>query len=254
MSKPAADGPKAARGMYEHQPRRRLGNHRDRRRWAVLGDVAITLITVIVIALVVKTFLIQAFFIPSGSMEPTLHGCSGCVADRVVVNKQTNVMGGVRRGDIVVFRDSDGWLRHFSSGAGQPSRAQAGLEFVGLAPSSGSGNLVKRVIGVGGDTVESREGKVYVNATQIDESYVFPGDRASDVNFKVTVPVGMLWVMGDHRSDSSDSRFHQQDPGKGFVPLSAVVGRAFLIIWPLDRAGPLDRPATFERVAVSARR
>jgi len=92
-----------------------------------------------------------------------------------------------------------------------------------------------------------------VNGTQLDEPYVFAGDHASDVNFTVTVPTGRLWVMGDHRSDSSDSRFHQQDPGKGFVPESAVVGRAFIIIWPLDRAGPLDRPATFEHVASAPR-
>ena len=174
--------------------------------------------------------------------------------DRVVVNKQTNHMGGVKRGDIVVFRDSDGWLRHFSSGVGQQSRPRTVLEFIGLAPATDAGNLVKRVIGVGGDTVEGRDGKVYVNGTQLDEPYVFPGDRASDVNFRVTVPVGTLWVMGDHRSDSSDSRFHQQDPGKGFVPLSAVVGRAFIIAWPLDRVGTLDRPTTFDQATAPARR
>jgi len=254
MSKPATDGPEAARGRHKDQPRSRRGKHRLRGRWAFLGDVAAMLITVIVMSLIVKTFLIQAYFIPSGSMEPTLHGCSGCEGDRVVVNKQTNHMGGVKRGDIVVFRDSDGWLRHFSSGAGQQTRWLTALEFVGLAPASGEGNLVKRVIGVGGDTVEGRDGKVYVNGTQLDEPYVYSGDRASDVNFRVTVPVGTLWVMGDHRSDSSDSRFHQQDPGKGFVPLSAVVGRAFIIAWPLDRAGTLDRPATFDQAALTARR
>jgi len=253
MSKPAPDGPMAARGVHKRRPRRHRGTHRLPGRWAFLGDLAVTLVTVIVMSLIVKTFLIQAFLIPSGSMEPTLHGCSGCVDDRVIVNKQTNLMGGVKRGDVVVFRDSDGWLRHFSSGAGQQTGWLAALEFIGLAPASGEGNLVKRVIGVGGDTVEGRGGKVYVNGTQLDEPYVFPGDRASDVNFRVTVPVGTLWVMGDHRSDSSDSRFHQQDPGKGFVPLSAVVGRAVIIIWPLDRVGTLERPTTFDKTAVSGR-
>ena len=252
MSKPAAEGPEAARGIHRLRPRPHHGAHRLRGRWALLGDVAAMLVTVIVMSLVVKTFLIQAFLIPSGSMEPTLHGCSGCVDDRVVVNKQTSHMGGVKRGDIVVFRDTDGWLRHFSSGVGQQSRPRTVLEFIGFAPATDAANLVKRVIGVGGDTVEGRDGMVYVNGTQLDEPYVFPGDRASDVSFRVTVPVGTLWVMGDHRSDSSDSRFHQQDPGKGFVPLSAVVGRAFIIVWPLDRVGTLDRPTTFDQAAVSA--
>jgi signal peptidase I len=252
MSKPAADQPRATRGIHNLRPRRHRGTHRLRGRWAFLGDVAAMLVTVIVMSLIVKTFLIQAFLIPSGSMEPTLHGCAGCVDDRVVVNKQTNRMGGVKRGDIVVFRDTDGWLRHFSSGVAKQSRPLTALEFIGLAPATDEGNLVKRVIGVGGDTVEGRDGKVYVNGTQLDEPYVFPGDRSSDVNFKVTVPVGTLWVMGDHRSDSSDSRFHQQDPGKGFVPLSAVVGRAFIIVWPLNRVGTLDQPTTFDQAAVSA--
>ena len=254
MSKPAADGPRAARGIHKRGLRRHRATHRLRGRWAILGDVAAMLVIAIVMSLIVKTFLIQAFLIPSGSMEPTLHGCTACVDDRVVVNKQTNLMGGVKRGDIVVFRDSDGWLRHSSSGARQQSRPRTVLEFIGLAPATDAGNLVKRVVGVGGDTVEGREGKVYVNETQLDEPYVFPGDRASDVNFRVTVPVGTLWVMGDHRSDSSDSRFHQQDPGKGFVPLSAVVGRAFIIVWPLDRVGTLDRPTTFDQATATARR
>lgn len=253
MSKPAADGPKAARGRHKHQLRRARGKHRIRGRWAFLGDIAAMLVTIIVMSLVVKTFLIQAFLIPSGSMEPTLHGCAGCVDDRVIVNKQTNLMGGVKRGDVVVFRDTDGWLRHFSSVVGKQSRPLTALEFIGLAPATDEGNLVKRVIGVGGDTVEGRDGKVYVNGTLLHEPYVFPGDRATDVNFKVTVPVGTLWVMGDHRSDSSDSRFHQQDPGKGFVPLSAVVGRAFIIVWPFDRFGTLGRPTTFDQAAVSVR-
>ena len=127
MSSSAADGPEAAHGRHNHHLRHQRGKHRIRSRWPFLGDVATMLTTVTVMSLIVKTFLIQAFFIPSGSMEPTLHGCTGCVADRVVVNKQTKHMGGVKRGDIVVFRDSDGWLRHFSSGAGQQSRAQTDL-------------------------------------------------------------------------------------------------------------------------------
>jgi signal peptidase I len=197
------------------------------------------LVAISIVSLLVKTLLVQAFLIPTGSMEPTLHGCGDCLNDRVLVNKQFSRTGGLHRGDIVVFRDSGGWLAHPFMTSAKESPAQEALSFIGLAPSSGRGNLVKRVIGVGGDTVEGRDGSLFVNGTQLDEPYVFPGDHPVDTNFKVTVPGGRLWVMGDHRSDSSDSRSHLQDPGKGFVPVNDVVGQAFAIIWPLDRAGKL---------------
>lgn len=200
-----------------------------------------TLVAAILVSLFVKTLLIQAFVIPSGSMEPTLHGCPGCVDDRVLVSKLTTRLGGVHRGDIVVFRDSSGWLPHTSSTSG--SELQDGvhdaLAMIGLAASSNEGDLIKRVMGVGGDTVEGRDGNVYVNGRQVKEPYVFPGDSPSETNFRVTVPAGKLWVMGDHRGESADSRFHVHDPGKGFVPTADVVGRAFVIVWPLGRVGSL---------------
>lgn len=216
------------------------------RAWSLLREVAGILVASILVSLFVKTLLIQAFFVPSGSMEPTLHGCEGCFNDRVLVNKQTSLMGGIHRGDVVVFHDSDGWLPPAVT-AGDQGGFHGALVFIGLAPSSAEGNLVKRVIGVGGDTVEGRGGKVYLNGTQLIEPYVFPGNHPSDIPFKVSVPPGKLWVMGDHRSESADSRFHQDDPGKGFVPVSEVVGRAFAIAWPLDRAATLNRPSTFDR-------
>jgi signal peptidase I len=220
----------------------------DRRRpWSLVREVAGIIVAAILLSLLVKTFLLQAFFIPSGSMEPTLHGCEGCLGDRVLVNKLTQRMGGVQRGDIVVFRDSAGWLAAGTAKTPKQSRLVDALTFIGLVPSSSESDLVKRVIGVGGDTVEGRGGKVYVNATQLDESYVFPGDSPSETDFKVTVPANTIWVMGDHRSESGDSRFHQQGPGKGFVPLTDVVGRAFVIVWPLDRAASLNRPPTFDK-------
>jgi signal peptidase I len=208
--------------------------------WSFVREAVAILLIISVASLIIKTFLVQAFLIPSESMEPTLHGCTGCLDDRVIVNKQFSHMGGLHRGDIVVFRDSQGWLSHPFLASVRDSRAQEALAFIGLAPSSGVGNLVKRVIGVGGDTVEGRDGLVFVNGKKLAEPYVFPGDHPAEQNFLVTVPAGKLWVMGDHRSASSDSRFHLQDPGKGFVPVKDVVGTAFAIVWPLDRIGHLD--------------
>lgn len=254
MSHPAGNGPRSARRRLRRQPRQGPGTPPARRRWAFLLEAAGVVVSAILVSLLIKTLLVQMFFVPSESMEPTLQGCKGCVNDRVLVNKQTSHMGGVHRGDIVVFRDSDGWLPPASSTSGLQSRVHDALAFLGLAPSNSDGKIVKRVIGVGGDTVEGRGGKVYVNGTQLAEPYVFAGNRPSETNFLVTVPADRLWVMGDHRSDSSDSRFHQQDPGKGFVPVNDVVGRAFAIVWPLDRAGPLGRPATFDQPAATAGR
>jgi signal peptidase I len=219
----------------------------------MLREIAGILVASILVSLFIKTFVVQAFFVPSGSMEPTLHGCTGCLNDRLLVNKQTSRMGGVHRGDIVVFRDPGGWLPQSSSASGGQGGVHQALVFIGLAPTSNENNLVKRVIGVGGDTVEGRNGKVYVNGSELNEPYVFPGDSPSPTDFRVTVPAGSLWVMGDHRSDSSDSRAHRADAGKGFIPIGDVVGRAFVIVWPLGRASGLDLPATFERWADDGR-
>jgi signal peptidase I len=214
-------------------------------------EVVGILVTAVVLSLLVKTILVQPFFIPSGSMELTLHGCAGCTGDRVLVNKLTNQMGGVHRGDVVVFRDSAGWLANPVSTSTLQSHVHDALALIGLAPAISKSDLVKRVIGVGGDTVEGRDGKVSVNGTKLDELYIFAGNCPTQINFRVTVPAGKLWVMGDHRSESADSRFHRRDAGNGFVPLADVVGRAFVIVWPLDRVSSLDRPATFDHLDVT---
>ena len=246
----AADG-ESDQGDGGPSPARR--QTQAQRRWSLLKETASILIGAILVSLVVKTFLLQAFFIPSGSMEPTLHGCDTCLGDRVLVNKLTDHMGGVHRGDIVVFRDSNGWIPAISPARGLGGQIQDVLAVIGLAPTTGEGDLVKRVIGVGGDTVEARDKKIYVNGTQLDEPYLLPGDSPSDVSFRVTVPAGKLWVMGDHRSESADSRFHVTDPGNGFVPMTDVVGRVFVIVWPLDRIGALNRPTAFDKVAAPAK-
>jgi signal peptidase I len=226
-----------------------------RQRRSFLRELPVIVVAAIVISLLIKTFLVQAFFIPSASMEQTLHGCPGCVGDRVLVNKLVTHVGGIHRGDIVVFRDSQGWLpAGTTSTPGLRGRVHDGLVFIGLAPSNTQSDLIKRVIGVGGDTVVGRGGAVYVNGRKLSEPYVFPGDSPTDINFSVTVPAGKLWMMGDHRSDSADSRAHQQGPGRGFVPVSDVVGRAFVIVWPLDRATFLRHPATFDQPALSRAR
>lgn len=241
MAQPAGKGPHAERAST--------------RGWlSVLRESSVIVVSALVLSVLVKTFLIQAFFIPSGSMEPVLHGCPGCLGDRVLVNKLFDHTGGIRRGDIVVFRDSSGWLPTARPAPGLRSRVHDGLEFIGLVPSNAESDLIKRVIGIGGDTVEGRDGKVYVNGTVLDEPYVFQGDSPSESNFTVVVPADKLWMMGDHRDASQDSRAHQQDPGRGFVPASDVVGRAFVIVWPVGRVAVLQRPATFDRPALAGAR
>ena len=208
------------------------------------------MITALVISVLIKTFLVQAFYIPSGSMENTL-----LVNDRVLVNKLVDKPDEVHRGDVVVFRDPGGWL---GGGESQDRGGIVGavrdvLVFVGLAPAVGEEDLIKRVIGVGGDVVGCcDDGRLTVNGVPLDEPYVFPGDSASDADFEETVPQGKIWVMGDHRSVSEDSRAHRQQPGQGFVPVSDVIGRAFTIVWPLDRTQILRRSGTLGTPAVDA--
>jgi signal peptidase I len=202
-------------------------------------------VVALLLSLLVKSFLVQAFSIPSGSMEPTLHGCPGCTDDRILVDRTSRWRTGIHRGDVVVFHDPGGWLDEAAAPGGLTGGIERALAFVGVLPSPGEHDLVKRVIGVGGDVVEGRGGRVLVDGVPLDEPYVHPGDAATAVDFRVVVPSGSLWVMGDHRSDSADSRAHRDDPGHGFVPLSDVVGRAVAIVWPLSRAGGLSRPATF---------
>ncbi|MFJ2781728.1 signal peptidase I [Kitasatospora sp. NPDC087315] len=204
----------------------------------------------LLVALVMKTFMVQVFVIPSGSMEQTIQ-----IGDRVLVDKFTPWFGNEpERGDVVVFKDPGGWLEadHKPSTDGPVLRgAKQVLTFVGLLPSDSEQDLIKRVIGVGGDTVEccDAQGRVSVNGAVVDEPYLAPGNPPSRQPFKVKVPQGRLWVMGDHRDVSADSRFHMANPGQGTIPLSGVVGRAFVIAWPLDRFHQLDAPGSLSSVA-----
>jgi signal peptidase I len=161
--------------------------------------------------------------------------------------------GDVQRGDVVVFDDPGGWLAASEvQHASNPLTRT--LELFGLYPSGG--HLVKRVIGVGGDRVEccDAKGRITVNGVALREhSYLASGTRPSDVRFKQVVPEGHLWVMGDNRSASSDSRAHLGAPGGGFVPVDAVVGRVFVVVWPLGHAQLLERPETFANPALDGR-
>jgi signal peptidase I len=221
---------------------------------AALGagsEIVVVLGMALLLSLLIKTFLVQAFFIPSSSMENTL-----LIGDRVLVSKLTPGVFDLHRGDVVVFKDPGGWL---TAERGQPAAQEGGvggtvrnaLSFVGLLPQDAGEHLIKRVIGVGGDHVVccDAKGRITVNGVPIDEtSYLLPGAAPSDKGFDVTVPYGYLWVMGDNRPVSADSRLHRA-LNNGMVPLHDVVGKAFVIVWPFDRAGGLGTPGqVFARV------
>ncbi|MGC5362822.1 signal peptidase I [Streptomyces sp. DT24] len=250
-SAPDGDPSAGGRPPPTRAERRRLARRvRRRRRRSAVTEIPLFLTAAVVIALVLKTFLVQAFVIPSGSMEQTIR-----IGDRVLVDKLTPWFGSEpERGDVVVFKDPGDWLRQESDGKKDPpvvlKQAQQALTFIGLLPSDDDRDLIKRVVAVGGDTVSccARDGRVTVNGVPLEEPYVHPGDQPSSLKFEVKVPAGRLFVMGDHRSDSADSRFHLDEPGQGTVPLNRVVGRAFVIAWPFGRWSGLARPGTYASV------
>jgi signal peptidase I len=188
------------------------------------------------LAVLIKSFLFQAFFIPSGSMEQTLHGCQGCQGDRVMVNKVVYHLRGIKRGDIVVFNGKDNYPDE-APVQSEPSNIVSRVfhdvaDFVGLTPKGT--DYIKRVIGLPGDVVQccDAQGRVTVNGVGLDEPYIYVDPGLTDTNKTfgpVTVPKGQLWVMGDHRNMSQDSRFVHG------VPESDVIGRAFVVIWPPSR-------------------
>jgi signal peptidase I len=217
---------------------------RRRRGWLTfLRDVVVIILIAVLVSFLVKTFLVRSFYIPSGSMEDTLH-----VNDRILVDEITPRFGGYDHGDIVVFRDPGGWLPPSTAPARPPAveAVEWVLSLVGLSAPDSDDHLVKRVIGLPGDHVVccNNLGQITINDVPIDETdYVkLPSGEsaASGDPFDVVVPEGSLWVLGDNRYRSKDSRYNQDQPGNGFVPIDNVVGRAFLVTWPLDRFGTLD--------------
>lgn len=223
------------------------GSRAGRKALPLWQEVIVLLGLALVLAIVVKAFFIQAFFVPSVSMEPTF-----VQQDRILVEKWSYWTGDVERGDVVVFDDPGGWLGPAESQ--RPSNVvQQGLEAFGLYPTGG--HLVKRVIGVGGDEVAccDAHGRVTVNGVALHEGeYLADGVRPSLQTFSAEVPDGMLWVMGDNRPESGDSRVHMGAPGGGFVPVDGVVGKVWAIVWPAGRTEFLDRPETFTDPALDA--
>jgi signal peptidase I len=217
-------------------------NQRQKRSLPVWQESILLVVIAMVMAVVVKTFFLQAFYIPSESMEPSM-----LVDDKLLVQKVSFWTGDPGRGDIVVFDDPGGWLgAEESNQASNPIQKE--LAAIGLFPTGG--HLIKRVVGVGGDTVRccDESGRLTVNGTAIDEPYVLDPTVTKDREFEVEVKPGYLWVMGDNRGNSSDSRAHQGDPGGGQVSEKSVVGKAWFRVWPFGRAGFIHKPDSFEAV------
>jgi signal peptidase I len=210
-----------------------------RRRIPAWLELIGLLVVALVVSVAVKTFAVQMFFVPSESMEPLF-----ITQDRILVQKVSYWGGDVQRGDVVVFEDPGGWL-----GPGPKlNPIQKVFSTIGLYPAGG--HLVKRVIGVGGDRVTccDKQGRITVNGVPLDEAdYIMDGAQPSAKEFDIRVPEDRLWVMGDNRPNSEDSRYHQDLRGHGTIPVGNVVGKVFAIVWPLSRFTLVHRPETFEQ-------
>lgn len=232
----------------EADPRGTDAAHGSPKRSGVAGwirEIGIILAVSIVLSFLIKTFLFKAFYIPSESMVPTLEE-----NDRIFVNLFVPRNFALERGDVVVFKDTKGWLPAVPQAASNP--VQETLEFVGLLPDTSQQHLIKRVIGLPGDHVVCCDASSHltVNGQPLTEPYVNPAEMPRVVPFDVTVPAGSIWVMGDNRNHSSDSRYHNAaEPGSGFVSLGDVEGQAAVIAWPLGRMRSIDSyPGTFSAV------
>jgi len=230
-----------------------------RRRWSAWQELPILIVVALAIALVIKSFVVQPFFIPSSSMEDTL-----LIGDKVLVNKLVYHFRGIDRGDIIVFNGTGSWnppapttppsadpiVRAYDVTLRPLFSSIAGL--FGTPADQGT-DYVKRVIGLPGDHVAccNGQGQVTVNGVPLHESsYLYPGAPPSEIRFDITVPAGRLWLMGDNRTVSDDSRMRQGDPGNGTIPENEVVGRAFVIVWPPSRWRTLPIPSTFDQPAL----
>jgi len=233
------------------------GKEKGKKQGSFWKELPILVGVALILALLIKAFAVQAFYIPSASMENTLQ-----IGDRVLVNKLVYRTRDVKRGDIVVFNGLDSWNSEVE--VPEPSNPVARVarwvgNAFGVVP--GEKDYIKRVIGIPGDRIAccDAQGRMTVNGVPLDESsYLYTDpvtgeqNKPSEEPFDVTVQPGSLWVMGDHREVSYDSRQHRGDPGGGAIPENRVIGRAFVVVWPLDRIGTLPIPETFKQPALSA--
>jgi signal peptidase I len=222
--------------------RPRRTRQRQRGAWSFLRDLLVIFVVALLVSFLVKTFLVRSFYIPSGSMQNTLQ-----IDDRIIVNQLVPEVVPLSRGDVVVFRDPGGWLMGTPE-PDQPAVVAAidwTLGLVGLTSPDSDEHLIKRLIGLPGDHVVccNSLGQMSVNGVPLDEPYVLLPDPSSPVSkddFDVVVPDDSLWVMGDNRWNSKDSRYNTETPGGGFVPIDDVVGRAFVVSWPMSNWAWLD--------------
>ena len=245
-SEPVADKTAPQPGQRAPAAKKAKKAKKKRNFWRELLTIVVA---AAVLTLLVKAFLVQVYRIPSASMENTLQ-----VGDRVLVNKVVYHFRSIARGDVVVFSGQDSWGPDAPPPSSDPVVRLFDDVLSGIGLQNNQTYYIKRVIGLPGDHVACcTDGKVTVNGVPLSEgAYVFPGNPPSTFKFNEIVPAGHLWVMGDHRSDSDDSRFHPGDPGGGAIPENQVVGRAFLIIWPPSQIRDLPIPSTFAQTALGA--
>jgi signal peptidase I len=214
-----------------------MGHKKDKnKKKPSIGRELITIVgTALILSILVRTFLIQAFYVPSASMEDTLQE-----NDRIIVSKISTKLTGIDRGNVIVFHDPGGWL---GEGFPNPYDTPVGrvLQAIGIVPANSGNDLVKRVIGVANDKIEccDAQGRITVNGVGIDESYTKDGVTSDQVTFSVLVPEGNVFVMGDNRGNSEDSRFHL-DKNNGMIPVEEIIGRVAMRIWPIGRIGGIE--------------
>lgn len=214
-----------------------MGHKKDKnKKKPSLGRELLTIVgTALILSILVRTFLIQAFYVPSASMEDTLQE-----NDRIIVSKISTKLTGIDRSNVIVFHDPGGWL---GEGFPNPYDTPVGrvLQAIGIVPANSGNDLVKRVIGVANDKIEccDLQGRITLNGVGIDEPYIKENVTSDQVTFSVLVPEGNVFVMGDNRGNSEDSRFHL-DKNNGMVPLAEIIGRVAMRIWPVGRIGGIE--------------